>query len=152
MKGFKQFNEAISKRFVFHVTFTKNARKIMSGGLNPLQTSNWAKGKEKERYNKQGGVFGFEHPEDAFRWAFKQNYEFKKEVSIIKMKRGKTWEKDPSQDPSLQMGKGKALQSLSAIKPSEMIKSFNLKDFGNPLERGITQDEWIKDIVNILSK
>lgn len=153
MQRFRQYlNEATSKKFVYHVTFTKNAKKIMAQGLKPLQTSNWGKGADVDRYNTQGGVFAFEHPEDAFRWAFKQNWEFKKPVSIIKMKRGKSWEVDPSEDPTLQMGKGKALQSTSMIKSSDMLQAYEFADFGNPGSLGIPQDEWIKGIVKTLTE
>jgi len=143
--------EGVSKRFVYHVTFSKNVKKIKSSGLKPFETSNWVKAGDKTRYNKEGGVFGFEHPEDAFRWAFKQQWEFKKDVAIIKLKRGVSWEIDPSDDISLQFGKGKALRSMAAIKSSDVIESFEFKDFGTPAELGITQVEWLKSIVDRLS-
>lgn len=150
MKTFREYLNEASKQFVYHVTFTKNAKKIMAQGLKQLQTSNWGKG--ADRYNTQGGVFAFEHPEDAFKWAFKQQYEFKKPVSIIKMKRSKSWEVDPSEDPMLQMGKGKALQSTSMIKSSDMVQAYEYADFGNPGSLGISQDEWIKGIVKTLTE
>ena len=143
--------EAVSKRYVYHVTFTKNVKNIMSQGLKPFQTSNWSKGPGGDRYNEEGGVFAFEHPEDAFKWAFKQKFAFKKPVSIIKMKRGNTWEVDPSQDISLQMGKGKALRSIAAVKAGDMIEAFDFDDFGTPGDLGISQQDWIKGIIDKLS-
>ena len=146
----EDLHEAVNKQFAYHVSFTENAPKIMREGLKPFKTSLWTKA-SGERYNEEGGVFAFEHPEDAFKWAFNQKFEFKKPVSIIKMKRGETWETDPSQDITLQMGKGKALRSLAAIPASDMIKAFDFEDFKTPSELKVSQKEWIDGIIDKLS-
>lgn len=149
MKTLNQLLEAKSSKYYYHVTFKKNVKKILSSGLKPLQTSNWAKG-DGSRYNQSGGVFAFEHPEDAWKWAFKMNWEFKKPVSIVRIKKSKSWDVDPSADITLQMGKGKALVSNSAIKSSDTVDAFDFDDFGTPTELGLSQSEWIKGIVKKL--
>ena len=135
-----------------NLDLNKNVKNIESEGLKPLQTSNWKKSTDAGRYNKEGGVFAFEHPEDAFKWAFNQQFEFKKDVSIIKIKRGKSWEVDPSEDITLTMGKGKALRSMSAINSNDVVKSFKFNDFKTPSELNISQGDWIKGIVSSLEK
>lgn len=149
MKSFKKFLD--EGRYVYHTTFTKNVRAIKSKGLVPLQTSNWVKtGSPKVRYNEDGGIFAFADPEDAWKWAFKQEFEFNKPVSIIRMKKTKQWTKDPSQDIGLTMGKGDALKSIEMVKPSDIKDTFQMKDFSNPSKLGISQKEWIKGIVKKL--
>lgn len=130
MQSYNEYylNEAISK-YVYHVTFTKNVKKIQSSGLKPMQRSNWTKASTNKRYNEEGGVFGFEHPEDSWNWAFNMNWEFKQPISIIRLRRTKDWEIDPSQDINLTMGKGKALRSRNAISATNFIDSFNLNDY-----------------------
>lgn len=152
MKTFKQhITEAKSFKYYYHVTFKKNVKKIMGSGLKPLQTSNWIKG-SGQRYNDYGGVYAFEHPEDAYRWAFKMGWEFKKDISIIRMKKSKQWEDDPSEDITLQMGgKGKAIMSKGAVPASQMVDSFDVKDFGYPADKNQTQAKWMKDVVKALS-
>lgn len=148
-----RFTELVegSSQYVYHVTFTDHVPSIMKGGLKPLQTSNWIKAGTGKRYNEEGGVFAFAHPEDAFRWAFSQEFDFKKPVSIVKMKRGDSWEKDPSQDIALQMGKGDALRSIAAVPASDIVGVYDYADFGTPMSRGISQQEWIADIIKTLS-
>ena len=136
---------------VYHVTFDKHIPKIKQGGLRPLQTSNWTKaGDQSSRYNEEGGVFAFADPEDAFKWAFKQSWEFKEPVSILRLKRGDSWEKDPSGDIALQMGKGDALRSIAAIPASDVEGAYSFDDFGSP-GNGVSQQEWIQNIVNTIS-
>lgn len=149
MKTLSHLLTEASFKYYYHVTFKKNVAKIKSKGLNPMQTSNWAKG-DGQRYNEQGGVFAFQHPEDAWKWAFKMNWDFKKPISIVRIKKSKSWEKDPSADINLQMGKGDALQSISAISKSDIKDVFDFDDFGTPAGLGISQQEWIKGIVDKL--
>ena len=144
-------HEAKSNKFAYHVTFTKHVPNIMKQGLKPLQTSNWKKADKEGRYNEDGGVFAFADPNDAFKWAFKQNWDFKKPVSIIKMKKTDTWDIDPSEDIELQMGEGDALRSMKAVPASEMIEAFDFEDFKTPAELDLTQAEWLEGIIDKLS-
>lgn len=114
---------------VYHVTFSKNVAGIKKEGVKPLQTSNWVDG-TGDRYNADAGIFSFAHPEDALRWAFKMNWEFKQPVSIVKLKRSKSWKLDPSEDINLQMGEGDALRSTPAVPASDFIESFEFNDLG----------------------
>ena len=137
--------------YVYHVTFTEKVPSIKKEGIKPLQTSNWAKaGNPSERYNEEGGVFAFEHPEDAFKWAFKQQFEFKKPTSIIKLKGNDSWKEDPTQDIMLTTGKGRPLRSKAAIPASDVVKAFKLDDFKSPTMLGIPQSKWIDHIVKTL--
>jgi len=150
---FREFKtEGAGGQSVYHVTFDKHIPKIKQDGLRPLQTSNWAKagGDEGTRYNEEGGVFAFADPEDAFKWAFKQQFEFKEPVSILRLKRGNSWEKDPSGDIHLQMGKGEALRSIAAVPASDVEGAYSFTDFGNP-GNGVSQQEWIQNSVNTIS-
>lgn len=122
----------------------------MKKGLLPFQTSNWVKGANKDRYNEEGGIFAFEHPRDAFGWAFKMQWDHNKPTSIVRIRAGDAWDQDPSQDPNLIMGKGKALVSRGMIKPQSIVDSFELKSFGTPGGLGISQDEWYDRIEKAL--
>jgi hypothetical protein len=138
-----------STEAVYHVTFSAHVPAILEKGLLPLQTSNWANG-EGERYNA-GGVFAFAHPMDAFKWAFNQNFQFKKPVSIVKFTRTNDWHKDPSDDITLQMGAGDALRADGFIGPENVIKVVNFDELGNPQELGISQAEWFTQIQDTLT-
>lgn len=140
-----------TNQYVYHVTFTENVPKIKAKGLIPLQTSNWATG-DGERYNKEGGVFAFAHPEDAYKWAFKTNWEFKKPVSILRFLKTNQWEKDPSADIMLQTGRGDALRSMSAIGPESFVDEFDFEQFGTPVSKDMDQQEWMQGIVQTLSE
>lgn len=150
MRASDFINESANS-YVYHVTFSNNVPKIQKQGLRPFQTSNWTTG-DGERYNKEGGVFAFAHPEDAFKWAFKTNWEFKKPVSIIRLKRTDQWEKDPSADIMLQMGQGDALRSMGAVGPENFVDSFDFESFGSPVQNNQTQQEWMAGIVKKLSE
>ena len=137
-------------KYLYHVTFTKNVPRIKEKGLLQFETSNWVRGKGGERYNEDAGVFAFDHPEDAFRWAFKMQWEFKEDISIVRLNVGEDWEDDPAVDPiSMASNKGRALRSRNR-KAEEIIDSFRFDDFGNPQDLGIDQEEWINQIVKKL--
>jgi len=145
--------EAAGTPYLYHATFTKNVPKIMKQGLQHFKTSNWVKAGTGKRYNEDAGIFAFEHPEDAFKWAFKMNWEFKKDISIVRLKLSDVWEKDPSTDYSLQ-GRGRSMRAPAPrnIPASDMIDVFHMKDFGVPMDRGISADEWIEDSARIMSE
>lgn len=137
--------EATTTPYLFHATFTEKVPSIMKRGLRQyLGATNWVKAGTGKRYNEDAGIFAFEHPEDAFKWAFKMNWEFKQDISIVRIKLSDVWEQDPSTDFSL-MGKGRSMRSPSDIPTSDIIDVFHMKDFGVPAERGISADEWIAD-------
>lgn len=142
-----QLNEAlINSKYIYHVTYTKNVAKIQKQGIKPFHTSNWVKAGTGNRYNEEGGIFAFEHPEDAWKWAFKMQFMDKsKPISIIKLKKTGEWEKDPSEDLMLQLGKGKSLRSIGATKPADFVAAFSLDELGNPSGEGL------KNIVNTLA-
>lgn len=143
--------EAATPKYLYHATFTKYVPSIKKMGLVQFASpSNWVKGKDKTRYNEDAGIFAFEHPRDAFGWAFHMQFEHGQPTSIIRIKVGDTWEDDPSHDPHLKMGKGRAVVSHANIKPESVVDSFDLKDFSNPASLGITQDEWFARIVKAL--
>jgi len=136
---------------VYHVTATKNVPSIQQNGLKPLQDSNWSSdNSDGERYNTDGGVFAFEHPRDAASWAFKQEFELKQDVSIVKLQRTDSWEVDPSNDYSLTNGAGKALKSMEAIPPQAVLGSVPFKVFGSPVQKDMTSDEWFDMIIKVL--
>lgn len=140
-------------KYLYHVTFTKNVPKIKEQGLLQFQTSNWVKGDaDGSRYNEEAGVFAFEHPEDAFRWAFKMDWDFADDdISIVRLNIGEDWGDDPAIDPISQAGaKGRWLRSGRNRKAEEIVDSISLKDFGGPIELGINQEEWIAGIVDKL--
>jgi len=132
MKRFSQFNEAKDFKYYYHVTLKSNVKNIKSKGIVPFKPSNWAKG-DGSRYNEDyAGIYAFEHPEDAFRWAFKMTWSFKKPTSIVRIKKSSSWKKDPSDDIQLQMGKGKALMSPKGIPAKDVIDSFDQDSFSKP--------------------
>jgi len=135
MKAFRSYiTEVKVFKYYYHVTLASNVKKIQAKGIVPFQPSNWVKG-DGSRYNQDyAGVYAFSHPEDAFKWAFKMNWDFKKPTSIVRIKRGSTWRRDPSDDIHLKMGKGKALMSAKAIPSSDIIDSFPLDYFDKPLD------------------
>lgn len=138
--------------YYYHATFSNKVPSIQKSGLKPLQASNWKHAGSGERYNQEGGVFAFEHPEDAWRWAFRMKFDFDKPVSIVRIQKSDSWQTDPSQDISLQMGKGRALRSMGAIPPEHIVDAIDLSEFSNPSELGISQQEWIDSIVKELIK
>lgn len=137
--------EASKIPYLYHATFTKKVPSIMKQGLRQFETSNWVEAGTGKRYNEEAGIFAFEHPEDAFKWAFKMEWEFKEDASIVRIKLSDVWEQDPSGDINLQIGKGRSLRSLRNIPASDIIDVFPMKEFGVPMDRGISADEWIED-------
>lgn len=149
MKTFKNFlTEATGKNY-YHVTFASNANKIKSKGILLLQTSNWVTS-TGSRYNEDGGIFAFESPIDAYRWAFKMNWELKKPIVIIKIKKSKQWFTDPSSDITLRMGEGKALKSQKPVPPKDIIGVVKMEDIPTMKDAGGNQDEWHKMVTRAL--
>lgn len=146
--------EVTNPPYLFHVTFTKNVPRIKKTGLLQFEPSNWVRGEGGKRYNEEAGIFAFDHPEDAFRWAFKMQWDMEdKDISIVRLTMGKDWEDDPAIDPiSMAGNKGRALRSRYNRKAEEIIDSFRFDDFGNPQDLGIDQEEWIDRITKKLLK
>ena len=138
--------EVTTPRYLYHATFSKNVSRIAKEGLIQFETSNWSKGEGGTRYNEEAGLFAFEHPEDAMKWALKMDWEFKTPISIVRINVGDMWEQDPSEDINLQFGKGKSLRSRRNVPASEIIDEFPIKPFGNPSSRNMNQKEWFEDI------
>lgn len=151
MKRFKQhIEEGKSFKYYYHATFTSTVDKIKSKGLQPFNTSNWVKGDGK-RYNEYAGVYAFQHPEDCFMWALKMEWDFKKPISIVRIKKSNKWEKDPSEDIHLQMGKGDAMMA-KGVPANHIVDAFRLEDFGKPGTLGISQAEWLKRVMKGLTR
>ena len=144
--------EVTNPPYLFHVTFTKNVPDIKEQGLLQFQPSNWIRGEGGERYNEDAGIFAFTHPEDAFKWAFKMQWDMEdKDISIVRLNMADDWEDDPAIDPiSMAGNKGRALRSRRNRKAEEIIDSFRFDDFGSPQDLGINQQEWLAGIVKKL--
>lgn len=133
--------------YLFHATFTKHVPGILKKGLRQFETSNWIKGEGGKRYNEDAGIFAFEHPEDALKWAMKMEWEFKDpEISIIRIKHtDDKWGPDPSEDYNLQFGKGQSMRSQTNVPAKDIVAVFPLKDFGNAGPRNMTLDDWLEE-------
>jgi GNAT superfamily N-acetyltransferase len=111
---------------LYHVTHTNKAEKIRKQGILPLQTSNWVRGGDKERYG-EGEIFAFTHPEDAVRWAGKMDWEFYKstgsgKISVVIFKPGKEeWKADTADPMSQASAKGKWMKAHAKIAPEQII-------------------------------
>ena len=135
--------------YVYHATLTRHADKITKEGIRPLQTSNWRRRdqQEGERYNEDGGIFTFESPEAAVRWAHKMEYDLEEDVTIFKVRKTGKWESDPSAQFT---SRDKSLKRQAAVKPSDIVGSMPVSDFGTPRELGMYGDEWITRSATLL--
>lgn len=144
--------EVTAPQYLYHVTLSKNVARITKEGLKQFEPSNWAIAGTGERYNEEAGIFAFEHPEDAFKWALRMEWEFKTpDISIVRINLGDMWEQDPSEDVTLRYGKGKSLRSRRNIPASEIIDVFPVEQFGKPGPRGMNQEEWFEVVTRELS-
>jgi len=115
---------------MYHVTSTVNATKIQQKGILPLQPSNWVKGvKDGDRYGA-GGIYAFEHKNDAIRWAAKMDWDFNKafgsgNISIIEFIGDENpWNTDDA-DPLGQAGAaGKWLTRQRHVPPTQIKTSY----------------------------
>lgn len=119
--------EAESEEHLYHVTHTKHVGKIQKHGLKPMQTSNWVKAGDKERYGS-GEVYTFTHKDDAHQWAGRMDWAHHQKlgsgnISIITMKKPKEHQFDvDDNDPLSQAGqKGKWLKTNSPIAPHHIV-------------------------------
>jgi len=139
-------------QFVYHATMAKNFGNIMKNGLTFFNPSLWVKaGSPDERYQDDPSVFAFEHPWDAYRWAHKIEWEYKEPAVIIKLKRGDSWGKDPSQDIAIQMGSGGALESKVTIPASDIVGAKTKEQLGTPVSTGLSGEEFEQHVVDVLS-
>jgi len=144
--------QQLAPKYLYHVTFSEHVPSIKEKGLMQFQPSNWVKGEGGTRYNEEAGIFAFEDPEDAFKWAFNMQWQHKNPISIVRIKPGDIWEQDPSEDDNLRMGKGRAMMSRRNIPAENIIDAFDMKDFGTPAELGIPQSEWFAKINSMLTE
>ena len=139
-------------KYLYHVTFKSNVSNIKAKGLEQFHTSLWLKGPDGKRYNKEAGIFAFDHPLDALRWAQKMEWEFRddiipntdNDVAIIRldMQDGEEiWSDDPSEDPMMTQH-GKALRSSHNIKADKIIDAFNMEQFGKAGLLKIPPADW----------
>jgi len=133
----------IEGQFIYHATKAANLGKIMKQGLTFFNDSLWVKAADtSERYQDGPSVFAFENPLPAFRWAHKIEWEFNTPAVIIKLKRGSSWELDPSQDIMMTMGDGKALESKATIPPSDFKAAILLDKIGTPVTTGLAHKKF----------
>ena len=139
----------VAKKYLYHVTFTKNVPNIKKKGLVQFQPSNWIKGPGGDRYNNDiAGIFAFDHPEDALNWAGKMEWEFRdidKAISIVRIDMEDFWEDDPAEDPFVS-NKGKARYSNRNIKADKIIDAFDMSSIKKPGELDISRDEWLAQV------
>jgi hypothetical protein len=144
--------ESAGGQYVYHAAKAADFGSIMKNGLTFFNPSNWVKaGSPNKRYQDEPSVFAFEHPLDAWRWAAKMEWEFKEPAVVIKFNRGNTWEKDPSDDISLQMGKGGALESKEPIPASDIVGAKTVEQIGTPVSTGLHGEEYEQHVVDTLS-
>ena len=112
---------------VYHVTVTRNLPSIQEKGLNPLSESLWLKQGTGERYQQEPSIYSFSDPEDALQWASKMRNDFDidpadyfsdADISILRLRGGKHWDPDPSEDMSLP---GSSRRSLQPIAPEDVL-------------------------------
>lgn len=139
-------------KYLYHVTFKKNIPSITKAGLEQFHDSNWVRAGSGKRYNEDAGIFAFEHPDDAIRWALKMEWDFDDgPISIVRIESEDFWEEDPAQDIMMKaMAQGRALRSSRNIKADKIIDVFDMEDFGKPGILGISPDEWVAGIRNKL--
>jgi hypothetical protein len=136
---------------VYHVTHSEYVDEIKQRGLlHFYKPTNWDIGATGERYNPNSGIFAFENPEDALKWSVKMGDAFGSPVSIIKLKRQKGFEADPSEDPTLIGGKGKSLVQYDEPVPKEdIMESFELGFLGKEKPsmlkgKQVTYEQWVE--------
>ena len=144
-----------AKKYLYHVTFTKNVPNIKKKGLIQFQPSNWIKGPGGDRYNNDiAGIFAFDHPKDALNWAGKMEYEFRdtdKNISIVRIDMEDFWEDDPAEDPFVS-NKGKAKYSPRDIKADKIIDVLDMSGIKRPGDLGISRDEWLANVSKKLTE
>jgi hypothetical protein len=119
--------EKINKDTIYHVTHTDRIPKIRKSGLLPMQTSNWVKAANKERYGS-GEVFAFTDKRDAIRWGARMDWEFNKsmgtgKISILTMRQEGDWDIDDA-DPLSQAGNaGKWIKTMGSIRPENILET-----------------------------
>jgi len=124
---------------LYHVTFSKNLPEIQKRGLDPLSASLWRHAGTGERYQDQPSVFSFRDPEEALRWAWKMEWEFRddisdpSDISIVKLRGGDKWESDPAAGAP-DIGKT-SMRSLGHIPSSDILDTMGL-----PLGAGINEE------------
>jgi hypothetical protein len=136
---------------VYHATKAENLGKIMQKGLTFFNPSLWVRADNPdERYQDAPGVFAFENPMPAWRWANKIEWEYKTKAVIIKLKWNDAWETDPSPDFMMTMGDGRALISYQVIPASDIIGAITVDQIGTPVSTGLVHDEFDKHVVDTL--
>lgn len=110
---------------MFHVTHTKLVDKIKKKGLLMMQTSNWVRAGDRDRYGA-GEIYAFEKEADAKRWAARMDWEFNRtmgsgKISIIKMKSSKGWRVDDNDPLSQASAEGKWLKREGRVPAEEIV-------------------------------
>jgi hypothetical protein len=112
---------------LYHVTHPKHVGKIQKHGLQPMQTSNWVKAGDKERYGK-GEVYTFTHKDDAHQWAGRMDWAHHQKlgsgkISIVTVKKPQDHKFDvDDNDPLSQAGqKGKWLKTHTPIPAHHIV-------------------------------
>jgi hypothetical protein len=143
----KKKKSLVKEETIYHVTHTKHVPKIQKHGILPMQTSNWVKAGNKERYGS-GEVYAFTHKDDAKAWAGKMDWAHNKtlgsgKISIITSKRPTDREfEDDTSDPLSQAGsKGKWVKTRGNIGPEHIqsVEPYTPKKLGedSPPQAGL---------------
>ena len=95
----KEKRNILDGEFVYHITPTKNARKIAEEGFNIFADSNYVKAGDGSRYQDSPGVFVFKNPYDAVAFVKRVNWKDEDNFSMIKLRKGnRRYEADKAAD------------------------------------------------------
>lgn len=124
-------SKTAAAKTLYHVTYTDKVPSIKEKGILPLQTSNWIKGPEGERYGG-GEIYACDNVEDAVRWAARMDWEFNKgmgtgKISIVTFTPGKEkWKIDTADPLSQAQNKGHWLKAEASVKPEQITGAYVL--------------------------
>jgi hypothetical protein len=121
---------------MYHVTFTKYVQSIRRHGLRIMaRPTNWVRQTSGERYGGRH-IYAFEHPDDAMRWAAKQDWDYHKQtgsgkIAIVCFERGdEQWEVDGADPLFHHRSKGRWMRCATVVGPKQItsVKIFSQKD------------------------
>ena len=107
---------------LYHCTWTRLVPRIRRQGLRCLQTSNWTRSSNGERYGG-GEVYAFESRWDAIRWAAKMDWDHFSatgtgKVSILTLDDSGEWQTDFNDTLTRNTSEGNWLKAYRAIPAS----------------------------------
>ena len=132
---------------LYHVTFKKNIPSIKKKGLVPSKKALF-KGAFGQDIRDAIAVYAFNELDDAIRWAFKLNFDTKKEVAIVVFDQAGKWEKDTHWQAA--MAKGEWLKSVTPVVPENIIKVINQTTAFKQLKRLARSFEGMERLKEVL--